>query len=479
MHGPRKQEIAVGEAQVELADAERQLAQQQYDRTRSLLERNATTRDEMDRVTSILKKSLAQLEVRREELGLLKEGTRKEEIAQAKAQLDEADQLWKLRVKGSRTEEVAAAKASMEAAKAGLGAIDRQIEELTIKSPVDGVIEAVDLHPGDLVGANAPVISLMNVKHLWVRAYVPENRLQQKVGEKVFVTVDSFPGKRFAGHVSFVARQAEFTPGNVQTPEERSKQVFRIKVELDEGLDRLRPGMSADVWLDERRSRAMTPVVIDVRGLSRRFGDLVAVDDVSFHVERGAIFGLLGPNGSGKIDHHPHALRRARAQRRAGHGAGLRRRHARPKAIKRRIGYMSQKFSLYADLTVRENLDFYGRIYGLDPERLAERMQAVQELTGVGRAIWIRLAGTLSGGWKQRLALACALIHEPEVLFLDEPTAGIDPVARRDLWDLLFALAGRGVTLFVTTHYMDEAERCTDVAYIYNARIVAAASRTN
>lgn len=214
----------------------------------------------------------------------------------------------------------------------------------------------------------------------------------------------------------------------------------------------------------------METPVIQVRNLSRRFGDLVAVDDVTFAVRRAAIFGLLGPNGSGKstiirmlCGVLPPTSGDAEVL-----GIGIRND---PEAIKHHIGYMSQQFSLYGDLSVRENIDFYSRVYGLPVDQRGERAEAVLELTSLSDRRE-QLASTLSGGWKQRLALACALVHEPEVIFLDEPTAGIDPVARRTLWDLLFELSARGVTLFVTTHYMDEAERCTEIGYLLDARLL-------
>lgn len=212
-------------------------------------------------------------------------------------------------------------------------------------------------------------------------------------------------------------------------------------------------------------------VAIVADHLTKRYGDQTAVDDLSFAIPRGSIFGFLGPNGSGKSTTIKMLCGLVQANSGSGSVAG----HDVERdgdAVRRSIGYMSQQFSLYSELTVDENLEFYGRAYGLPPQRREQRKRDVFELTGIGQ-FSERLAGQLSGGWKQRLALASALLHEPQVLFLDEPTAGIDPVARRELWDLLFQLAEKGVTLFVTTHYMDEAERCSSVGYIYNGELIA------
>jgi ABC-type multidrug transport system ATPase subunit len=210
--------------------------------------------------------------------------------------------------------------------------------------------------------------------------------------------------------------------------------------------------------------------MIECDNLTKRFGHLTAVDHVSFSVEKQSIFGFLGPNGSGKTTIIRMLCGILEPSEGTGRIAGIDA-ATETDRLKGSIGYMSQKFSLYDELTVNENLLFYGRLYGLNGGELVKRRDELIALTHLEPYL-DRRAALLSGGWRQRLAMACALVHKPSVLFLDEPTAGIDPVARRELWDLLFELSSQGVTLFVTTHYMDEAERCSQVGYIFMSKLI-------
>jgi ABC-2 type transport system ATP-binding protein len=210
---------------------------------------------------------------------------------------------------------------------------------------------------------------------------------------------------------------------------------------------------------------------VEVRELVKRFGDFVAVDHVSLNVKRGEVFGFLGPNGAGKST----TIRilcglltpTSGSAKVGGYDVGTQ-----SEAIKRNIGYMSQKFSLYDDLEVEENIDFFAGIYGVPDEKQVARKDYILKMAGLEdrRHSMTRL---LAGGWKQRLALGCAILHEPPILFLDEPTSGVDPIARRDFWDLIYQLSEAGHTIFVSTHYMDEAEYCHRLALMYRGRIIA------
>ena len=217
---------------------------------------------------------------------------------------------------------------------------------------------------------------------------------------------------------------------------------------------------------------------IETHGLTRRFGSVVAVDDLSLTIKRGEVFGFLGPNGSGKsttIRMLCGILRPSEGNGKVG-GYDI---AGEPERIKKIIGYMSQSFGLYSDLTVEENLAFSSRIYLRSWRQAKRKREEVLERMGLGEYRKY-LSAQLSGGWKQRLALACAVVHEPDILFLDEPTAGIDPVSRRVLWDILYDLShSRGMTLFVTTHYMEEAERCNRIGFIWRGRLVACDSPEN
>ncbi|MBI5304423.1 MAG: ABC transporter ATP-binding protein [Chloroflexi bacterium] len=215
----------------------------------------------------------------------------------------------------------------------------------------------------------------------------------------------------------------------------------------------------------------MNDVSLFVENLRKHFDSFKAVDGISFAVHRGEIFGLLGPNGAGKTTTIRMLLGLLAPT--SGKGAVLGFDIVRQaEEVRQRVGYVSQKFALYADLTVAENFDFYAGVYGLKRELIAARRREVLPLVGLENEPHTRVTA-LAGGSRQRLALACALAHQPEFLFLDEPTAGVDPVSRRTLWDLVYDLAERGTTILVTTHYMDEAENCNRLAFIYQGKLVA------
>jgi ABC-2 type transport system ATP-binding protein len=212
-------------------------------------------------------------------------------------------------------------------------------------------------------------------------------------------------------------------------------------------------------------------LAIDAKDLTRRFRSFVAVDHITFHVKAGEVFGFLGANGAGKTTAIKMLIGLLAPSEGDAHVAGFDIRTQREQ-IRRNIGYMSQRFSLYGDLTVRENIQLYGGIYGLSDDAIASRMAALLDTLGLADRSAV-LVGALPLGWKQKLAFSVALLHEPKIVFLDEPTGGVDPVTRRQFWELIYAAAAKGTTVFVTTHYMDEAEYCDRISIMVNGRMAA------
>jgi ABC-2 type transport system ATP-binding protein len=247
-----------------------------------------------------------------------------------------------------------------------------------------------------------------------------------------------------------------------------------IFVHLLGSRDQLRTPDDQQQLFDSTTTGQDSVTAVEVQHLTRQFGNFTAVDDIAFQVKRGEIFGFLGPNGAGKSTTIRMLCGLLSPTSGTGSVGGFDI-FTETEQIKLHIGYMSQKFSLYEDLTVSENIDFYGGIYGLSGSRLEERRDWALRMAGL-QEHQKSITAILSGGWKQRLALACAILHEPPIIFLDEPTSGVDPVSRRRFWDLIYAMAGQGITVFVTTHYMEEAEYCDRIALIYNGKMIASGS---
>ena len=345
-------------------------------------------------------------------------------------------------------------------------------------APVGGTIQQIYFREGEMVPAQRPVLSIMPPGNMKLRFFVPETELPKlAIGDEVKVTCDNCAADLTA-KIYFIATTAEYTPPVIYSLDERNKLVYLIQARPS------RPDSLARRPADQRVSQspnagggqamssapASAPdIAIDVEGLSKSFGGREVVHDLSMQVKRGSIYGFLGPNGSGKTTTIRMLCGLLTPD--AGEGTCLGydiRRDA--DKIKRQVGYMTQRFSLYQDLSVRENLEFVARLYGLRDARGAAR-DMIQRIGLNGREE--QLAGELSGGWKQRLALGACTLPNPQLLLLDEPTAGVDPKARRDFWNEIHALAAEGLTVLVSTHYMDEAERCHEIAYIAYGHLLA------
>jgi ABC-2 type transport system ATP-binding protein len=396
-------------------------------------------------------------------------------LAQARARRDGAAERLRQLQSGYRTEEVRAATEAAVAARAQHAAARSRAGELVLTAPISGVVLLKNFDRGELAGAGVPILTLGDPRALWMRTYIAAPQIESvRLGASAEVRVRRPGVPRARGRDRdargvHAARRAH--RGGAREPGVRGQDRARSHGRRAQARA---PGRRHHPASDCERGAAMNSgggdAVVRLEGLGRRFGTVVAVTQATFEIRRGEIFGILGPNGSGKTTTIRMlcgllAPSEGRAEV-AGHDVARE-----PDRVKASIGYMSQAFGLYRDLTVEENLRFYGGVYGLEKALDARIAWAVERMKlGEFRH---RIVLPLSGGQKQRVALGCALLHEPDVLFLDEPTAGVDPGARRLFWDIIRSVAADGTTIICTTHYMDEAERFDRLAFMSRGRVTA------
>ena len=464
-NGPRSQELSQAEADYAAAKADAANAQINFQRMDTLVRGDTVSRQQFDDAKATRDSTAQKAESLRQRLALLQAGTRKEDLRAAQERYHQAQAAADLMQRGYRKEDIDAGRAKMEEAQARVDQLDVQLKEADLFAPADGLVQTVSVRTGDLVGPGKIVVTHARVLAALGQGLRPRDRPRRRPRRPARTS----RRRLIPWPALHRTRAGDRLPGRVpppQRPDPRRPPAPGLRSESLRRQLRRRP----QIRHVRNGTAAMTPV-ITADHLTIRFGDFTAVSDVSFEINKGELFGFLGPNGSGKTTIIKALCGLITPTEGTGTILGM---DIRKDAadIKRHIGYMSQKFGLYEDLTVSENLGFYSGVYGLTGSRAHQRIKDVVALTGLDPYLHRRV-GALSGGWKQRLALGCAIIHSPEVVFLDEPTAGIDPVARRSLWDLFFLLSAQGVTFFVTTHYMDEAERCGRVGYIYMSKLVA------
>ena len=332
---------------------------------------------------------------------------------------------------------------------------------------MDGVVTTRSREEGEMVGVGTPLVTLSRLDEVWLSIYVPESHLGRvKLGQAAKVRIDG-DGRRFDGLVTFISPEAEFTPRNVQTPDERAKLVYRVKITLKNPDGVFKPGMPADGYPGcLPMSQPPSAPALVTRGLARSFGKVSAVTSLDLTVRRGEMFGLVGPDGAGKSTAIRLLCGILRPTGGEGHVLGFDL-NCQGEQLKSRIGYLSQNFTLYGDLTVDENLEFFAELHGVrDFRRRRDELLEFTRLAPFRR----RLAQALSGGMKKKLALASTLIHTPEMIFLDEPSTGVDPVSRGEFWNILSGILEQGVTIVMTTPYLDEAERCHRISLMHGGK---------